>query len=101
MRVPGLTQTITVRSVLSVSTAGDPTFGPKRTMAARVQQGRDRTATTIEHTHVVYTEGEVKADDRVWFPGDALTDDTVARRPASVSAMRDLGGVVIGWKALF
>jgi hypothetical protein len=101
VRVPGLTQAITVRAQSGVSTAGDATFGQKRTQAARVQQGRDRDSDEKTHTHVVYTDREIQPDDRVWFPGDDTTDDDVARRPIRVDAMRDLGGAVIGWKVLF
>lgn len=101
MRIPGLTQTITVRSQSGASVAGDPVYAARRTLAARVQQGRDRTQDAVEHTHVVYTEGELRPDDRVWFPGDNVLDDDAARRPVQINAMRDLTGTIIGWKGLF
>ena len=101
MRVAGLTQTITVRSQSGATVAGDPQYASRRTLAARVQQGRDRAVASVEHTHVVYTADELRPDDRVWFPGDNVLDDDAARRPVQVNVMRTVDGTVVGWKGLF
>jgi hypothetical protein len=102
VRLGFLAQTITVRSQTGAAAdGGDPVFGPPRCVAARVQPGRDRNEDEISHTHVVYAASEIKADDRVWFPGDTTSDDTKARKPVHVEAMVHPTQGTIGWKALF
>ena len=84
-----LTATIFKASAVSTTADGDPGYGPRTPAAARVQFGRDRNSEEIAHTAVIYTSVEILPTDRVWLPGDALTD-AAARRPVQTYKTYDL-----------
>lgn len=95
-----LTDTITIASQSAVGAKGDPSYGTKTTAAARVQAGRDRHETEIEHSHVIYTTSPVLVDDRIWLPGDSTSDTTLARRAVHVESSHDRGGTTTLYKVL-
>lgn len=83
--------TCTKKSQSSTDSDGDPGgYGSAVTFKARVQRSKDRDATEIEHTAVIYTSTEVLVTDRVWLPGDSTSDVDLARRPAAVYRTADL-----------
>lgn len=87
-----LTDTVTLASQTGVSEAGEPTYAAKRTIRARVENGRDRTAEDVDHDAVVYTTEAVAPLDRIWLPGDDTSDASAARRAAKISYLSDPGG---------
>lgn len=95
-----LPHTITVKSQSSVDSNGDQTFGSASTMQARVQNGRDRDSESIDHSAVVYTTSEIKADDRIWLPGDDTSDTSKARQPIAVTRSESVDGGFTLWKTL-
>lgn len=87
--------TVTVRGQASVTADGDPGYGSSSTVACRVQYGKDRNESEIDHTHVVYAGQEILPDDQLQFAGES-----VWRRPAKVSKTHDKLGAKLLWKVL-
>lgn len=83
-----LTDTITVASVSSRNTRGDPVFGAQNAYPARVEpitrltrsaQGQEAIADTR-----VFTTQAINLTDRIWVPGANTSDPNAARVPLSV-----------------
>jgi len=93
-----LTDSIKVAAQSGMS-GGNPTFAASTTVKARVQEGRDRSAPEIAHTHTIHTLTEIAASSRIWLPGDAETAAN-ARMPKRVSGSPNpLDGATV-WKVL-
>jgi hypothetical protein len=95
-----LTDTVTVAEPSGVSAYGDPTFGTKRTVKARVEGGpllvKDGSGVEVQADYRIVTESEISVQSRVWLPGDDTTDNNAARRPVSVrSASTKSGGATL------
>jgi hypothetical protein len=87
-----LTDTITVAHETSRDGSGDPSYGSQITMAARVEEidgiafGVKKNEATVRHK--VAVEEELVITDRIWLPWDNPADDTVAKKPVSVTHAR-------------
>ena len=84
-------QTVTVASVSSTSSYGDPTFGAQRTIRAQVTRKtrrRSRGAVTEEvSTPRLLTYDKVSEGDRVWLPGADVATASTAQTVRSVEVL--------------
>jgi hypothetical protein len=92
-----LNQTITVQSPSGSSDYGDPTWGAKRDVRARVELTRKKVRSAagelVDMTHMVFTTEAITINDRIWVPGTTSTVVKQARRPVSVMAVPRKDGV--------
>lgn len=90
-----LTDTVSIASVASVSSSGQPTFGAATAYSARVEEDpklleqadqRNGARTVIQTTHAIYLDStrEPLCGDRLWLPGDSSSDATLAREVRQV-----------------
>lgn len=91
-----LRQTVSVATVASVDSAGDPTWGAPAEMVARVEgiQGRSirgLNGEAVTADFLVWTKEPIALTSRVWLPGAATTDIN-AKRPVRVETVPDIGG---------
>lgn len=89
-----LNQTITVQSLDGINWAtGEPEWGPPRQVRCRVESRiqlvRKTDNTEAQSTSTVYTEEQIKLDDRVWLPGENTADPNVAHTPINVLGVPD------------
>lgn len=97
-----LTQTVTIKSVSSVDSYADPTFGAASEIDALVfnidtlitgPDGNEHRA-----MHKFSTESEVTYTDRIWLPGDSTGDDTAARRALQIRHASNPSGSIEFWE---
>lgn len=91
--------TVTVASVASVNSYGQPTFGAGASVPARVESVRRTVRTARGHesvaTHVIYTTSAIQLTDRITLPGDSTP-----RVPLAVTANHDRTGAVTLYEVL-
>jgi hypothetical protein len=90
---------VTVASQAGANESGDPTYGPQRTLKARVVYGASVGKTENPPEVVVYCEQELLVTDRIWLPGADPADANAASRPAKVGRARAMTGARSLWKA--
>ncbi len=80
-----LTDTVTIALQTGITTSGDPTYGAKTTIKARVEYGTklvygaDGSAKECEASLATMTE--LPMQTRIWLPGDNTGDNNAAKRP--------------------
>lgn len=99
-----LTATITVQSVTGATTGGDPTWGDKRPIPARVEPKVRRVLNAegqvVTTSHRIFTDDAVLSTDRVWLPGTDTTDAGASKGVAQVDDEVDLDGVTDHYEVL-
>jgi len=83
-----MVNTITVQSVTGIDAGMTKTFGPQRSVSARVEHSqqhvKDNFGNVRVATHRIFTETEVKLSDRIWLEGADATDENEAERAVAV-----------------
>lgn len=83
-----LNSTITYAPLSGRTNDGVPTFGAQVELVAYVDAEqklvRNFDGEEVVSTHAITTQAEIPAEARVWLPGQATNDDTLARVPIVV-----------------
>lgn len=74
---------------IGVDGYGAPIYGAQITVLARVEVGfklvLGHDGANLNSTHWMTTKVQINPDDRVWLPGDDISDATKARRPLMIN----------------
>ena len=93
-----LVDTVTVASVASVDSRGQPVLGSQRTVKARIEGERKILKRTngqeAQTTHMLITADVIALTDRVWLPGASTADVTKAKVPVAVTTKYTKAGNV-------
>lgn len=99
-----LNQTVTVQPMTGRTGSGDPQYGDKRTVKARIERNvrlRIGVDNALQDVHVMVTKEPVTVGSRVWFPDDNSASNTAARRPLGVRTAPNKQGTFQFYEAVF
>ena len=94
-----LTDVVTVAPEEKSTGYGDPCFGEKYTLRARVELGtkmvRDSSGNTVETEATIMTEVAIPRTSKVWLPEEDTTNDEAGRTAISVKRASLPGGATL------
>lgn len=96
-----LDTSITRETLVGITTSGDPVYGERGTLNARVEVKselvrRGAAGDEARSSTQVWADGEVKEGDRIWLPGEDPAVDA-GHEVLNVEAIPDLSGDIPLW----
>lgn len=87
----------------SYSGTGAPVFGAQTSIGAKIESKVElvrhaKTGAEVVSSQKLLLNASVGIEDRIWLPGDTLSNVSVAKKPIRVDATVDRAGNALFWE---